>query len=151
MREASLLGHDTIGTEHLLLALLADTTCTGTRILTHLTAISPHDMRERIRHQLTEHPPTPRVNPHTSAKSVHPTRPNDPRCTTGQQNSAQILRAGAVTTMPLIDAIPFCAATFEVSPRLVGNVPGFATCRTRRRAERIADRRAENTGLTVAT
>ena len=56
LREASLLGHDIIGTEHLLLALLADTTCTGTRILAHLTTISPHEMRDHLRHQLTEHP-----------------------------------------------------------------------------------------------
>ncbi|ABG94570.1 probable ATP-dependent Clp protease ATP-binding subunit [Rhodococcus jostii RHA1] len=56
LREASLLGHHTIRTEHLLLALLADTTCTGTRILTHLTALSPHQMRDHLRHQLTEHP-----------------------------------------------------------------------------------------------
>ena len=55
LREASLLGHDTIGTDHLLLALLADTTCTGTRILTHLTALSPHEMHDHLRHQLTEH------------------------------------------------------------------------------------------------
>jgi hypothetical protein len=55
LREASLLGHDTIGTEHLLLALLADTTCTGTRILTHLTTISPHEMRDRLQ-ELAEHP-----------------------------------------------------------------------------------------------
>ncbi|WAM19461.1 Clp protease N-terminal domain-containing protein [Rhodococcus sp. JS3073] len=54
LREAKLLGHDTIGTEHLLLALLADTTSSGTRILTHLADISTHDMRERLRHQLTE-------------------------------------------------------------------------------------------------
>lgn len=58
LREASLLGHNTIRTEHLLLALLADTTCTGTQILTHLADISPNEMRDRLRHQLTEHPQT---------------------------------------------------------------------------------------------
>ncbi|WP_072949067.1 Clp protease N-terminal domain-containing protein, partial [Rhodococcus koreensis] len=67
LREAALLGHDIIDTEHLLLALLADTTCTGTRILTDLTAISAHEMYDRLRRQLAEHP-------HTSAKSVHLTR-----------------------------------------------------------------------------
>ncbi len=41
LREASLLGHDTIGT--------------GTRILTHLTTISPHEMRDRLQ-ELAEHP-----------------------------------------------------------------------------------------------
>ena len=56
LREASLLGHDIIGTEHLLLALLADPTSTGTQILTHLADISTHEMRDRLRHQLTEHP-----------------------------------------------------------------------------------------------
>ncbi|MGW4340704.1 Clp protease N-terminal domain-containing protein [Rhodococcus koreensis] len=55
LREASLLGHDIIGTEHLLLALLADTTCTGTGILTHFTALGPNEMRDHLRHQLTEH------------------------------------------------------------------------------------------------
>nr|WP_271209784.1 Clp protease N-terminal domain-containing protein [Rhodococcus wratislaviensis] len=50
-----MLGHDTIGTEHLLLALLADTTCTGTRILTHLADINPNEMRDRLR-ELAEHP-----------------------------------------------------------------------------------------------
>ncbi|MDH6291765.1 Clp protease N-terminal domain-containing protein [Rhodococcus opacus] len=47
--------HNHLGTEHLLLALLADTTCTGTRILTHLTTISPHEMRDRLQ-ELAEHP-----------------------------------------------------------------------------------------------
>ena len=55
LREASLIGHDTIDTEHLLLALLADTTCTGTRILTHLADINPNEMRDRLR-ELAEHP-----------------------------------------------------------------------------------------------
>ncbi|PQP12527.1 Clp protease N-terminal domain-containing protein [Rhodococcus opacus] len=56
LREASLLRHDIIGTEHLLLALLADPTSTGTRILTHLAGISTHEMRDRLQHQLTEDP-----------------------------------------------------------------------------------------------
>ena len=58
LREAALLGHDIIDTEHLMLALLADTTCTGTRILTHLTAVNPHEMYDRLRRQLAEHPHT---------------------------------------------------------------------------------------------
>ncbi|MDV7246375.1 MULTISPECIES: Clp protease N-terminal domain-containing protein [Rhodococcus] len=56
MRETSLLGHEEIGTEHLLLGLLADTTSTGTQLLTRLASMSAADMRERLQHQLTENP-----------------------------------------------------------------------------------------------
>ncbi|MFE7422132.1 Clp protease N-terminal domain-containing protein [Rhodococcus sp. NPDC057529] len=56
MQETSLLGHENIGTEHLLLGLLANTRSTGTQLLTRLTDMSAADMRERLHHQLTENP-----------------------------------------------------------------------------------------------
>lgn len=55
LRQTSLLGHDRIGTEHLLLALLDEEDCTGARLLHDLTPGKIEHLREHILHQVAEH------------------------------------------------------------------------------------------------
>ncbi|WP_257016473.1 Clp protease N-terminal domain-containing protein, partial [Rhodococcus sp. ACS1] len=58
LRQTALLGHEEIGTEHLLLALLDDPASTGAHILTDLVTLSVGEMREHLRRELA-HRPTP--------------------------------------------------------------------------------------------
>ncbi|MDV7090235.1 Clp protease N-terminal domain-containing protein [Rhodococcus opacus] len=44
-----MLGHEEIGTDHLLLALLADPASTGAQILTDLVTLSIGEMREHLK------------------------------------------------------------------------------------------------------
>ncbi|MFD9669416.1 Clp protease N-terminal domain-containing protein [Rhodococcus sp. NPDC059968] len=56
LRQTALLGHEEIGTDHLLLALLDDPASTGAQILTHLASLSISEMREHLRHELAQQP-----------------------------------------------------------------------------------------------
>ncbi|WP_009478525.1 Clp protease N-terminal domain-containing protein [Rhodococcus sp. JVH1] len=58
LRQTALLGHEEIGTDHLLLALLDDPASTGAQILTDLASLSIGEMREHLRRELA-HRPTP--------------------------------------------------------------------------------------------
>ncbi|MDI9980040.1 Clp protease N-terminal domain-containing protein [Rhodococcus sp. IEGM 1307] len=58
LRQTALLGHEEIGTDHLLLALLDDPASTGAHILTDLVTLSIGEMREHLRRELA-HRPTP--------------------------------------------------------------------------------------------
>nr|WP_009473027.1 Clp protease N-terminal domain-containing protein [Rhodococcus sp. JVH1]EJJ01627.1 clp amino terminal domain protein [Rhodococcus sp. JVH1] len=58
LRQTALLGHEEIGTDHLLLALLDDPASTGAQILTDLVTLSIGEMREHLRRELA-HRPTP--------------------------------------------------------------------------------------------
>nr|WP_271211688.1 Clp protease N-terminal domain-containing protein [Rhodococcus wratislaviensis] len=58
LRQTALLGHEEIGTDHLLLALLDDPASTGARILTDLASLPISEMREHLRRELA-HRPTP--------------------------------------------------------------------------------------------
>lgn len=62
LRQTSLLGHDRIGTEHLLLALLDEDDCTGAQLLHELTPGNV-DLREHILHQVAEHRRTRSAGP----------------------------------------------------------------------------------------
>ncbi|WP_128970259.1 Clp protease N-terminal domain-containing protein [Rhodococcus opacus] len=75
LRQTALLGHEQIGTAHLLLALLDDPTSTGTRILTDLTPLPISDMREHLRHELAHgaHPRPHPPHPHPAQRRrIHP-------------------------------------------------------------------------------
>ncbi|MDH6291229.1 Clp protease N-terminal domain-containing protein [Rhodococcus opacus] len=64
LRQTALLGHEEIGTDHLLLALLDDPASTGAQILTNLVTLSISEMREHLRHELAQQPtpgPTHRI------------------------------------------------------------------------------------------
>ncbi|MFC9557609.1 Clp protease N-terminal domain-containing protein [Rhodococcus sp. NPDC056960] len=64
LRHTALLGHEQIGTAHLLLALLDDPTSTGAQILVDLAPLPISDMREHLRRELAQQPtpgPTHRV------------------------------------------------------------------------------------------
>ncbi|MDI9973823.1 Clp protease N-terminal domain-containing protein [Rhodococcus sp. IEGM 1307] len=56
LRQTALLGHEEIGTEHLLLALLDHPVSTGAHILTDLASLSIGDMREHLRRELAQQP-----------------------------------------------------------------------------------------------
>ncbi|RYE37761.1 MAG: Clp protease ClpS, partial [Hyphomicrobiales bacterium] len=58
LRQTALLGHEEIGTDHLLLALLDDPASTGAQILTDLASLPISEMREHLRRELA-HRPTP--------------------------------------------------------------------------------------------
>ncbi|WP_257016228.1 Clp protease N-terminal domain-containing protein [Rhodococcus sp. ACS1] len=58
LRQTALLGHEEIGTDHLLPALLDDPASTGARILTDLAPLPISEMREHLRRELA-HRPTP--------------------------------------------------------------------------------------------
>ena len=58
LRQTSLLGHEEIDTEHLLLALLIDVDSPGVRALTELSSLSVEEMRAHVRDDLN-HPPGP--------------------------------------------------------------------------------------------
>ncbi|WP_244461421.1 Clp protease N-terminal domain-containing protein [Rhodococcus sp. ZPP] len=58
LRQTALLGHEEIGTDHLLLALLDDPASTGAQILTDLASLPISKMREHLRRELA-HRPTP--------------------------------------------------------------------------------------------
>lgn len=55
LRERSLLGHDRIGTEHLLLALIDNRTSTGARMLDEAVPVDLVELRRRILHHVAEH------------------------------------------------------------------------------------------------
>ncbi|MFD0600239.1 Clp protease N-terminal domain-containing protein [Catellatospora coxensis] len=74
LRQTALLGHEEIGTDHLLLALLDDPASTGAQILTDLATLPISEMRE---HQTRTGPathPRPRPpHPHpTQRQRIHP-------------------------------------------------------------------------------
>ncbi|MFC0452156.1 Clp protease N-terminal domain-containing protein [Rhodococcus jostii] len=56
LRQTALLGHEEIGTEHLLLALLDDPASTGAQILTDLASLPISEMREHLRRELAQQP-----------------------------------------------------------------------------------------------
>ncbi|GCE44092.1 probable ATP-dependent Clp protease ATP-binding subunit [Rhodococcus wratislaviensis] len=56
LRQTALLGHEEIGTDHLLLALLDDPASTGAQILTDLAPLSISEMREHLRRELAQQP-----------------------------------------------------------------------------------------------
>ncbi|MFD9666717.1 Clp protease N-terminal domain-containing protein [Rhodococcus sp. NPDC059968] len=56
LRQTALLGHEEIGTDHLLLALLDDPASTGAQILTNLASLSIGEMREHLRRELAQQP-----------------------------------------------------------------------------------------------
>jgi len=59
LRETSLLGHDHIGTEHLLLALLTDPESTGARLLAETISVYFTQLRQQTLWQVAEHRRTP--------------------------------------------------------------------------------------------
>lgn len=59
LRETSLLGHDHIGTEHLLLALLDADDSTGARLLAETVAVDFSQLRQQTLWQVAEHRRTP--------------------------------------------------------------------------------------------
>ncbi|BAH48248.1 Clp protease N-terminal domain-containing protein [Rhodococcus opacus] len=56
LRQTTLLGHEKIGTNHLLLALLDDPASTGTQILTDLASLPISEMHEHLRRELAQQP-----------------------------------------------------------------------------------------------
>ncbi|WP_257016468.1 Clp protease N-terminal domain-containing protein [Rhodococcus sp. ACS1] len=56
LRQTALLGHEEIGTDHLLLALLDDPASTGAQILTDLASLPISEMRQHLRHELAQQP-----------------------------------------------------------------------------------------------
>nr|WP_271209471.1 Clp protease N-terminal domain-containing protein [Rhodococcus wratislaviensis]GLK34019.1 hypothetical protein GCM10017611_08620 [Rhodococcus wratislaviensis] len=56
LRQTALLGHEEIGTDHLLLALLDDPASTGAQILTDLATLPISEMREHLRRELAQQP-----------------------------------------------------------------------------------------------
>ncbi|WP_312037662.1 Clp protease N-terminal domain-containing protein [Rhodococcus sp. 4CII] len=56
LRQTALLGHEEIGTDHLLLALLDDPASTGAHILTDLASLPISEMREHLRRELPQQP-----------------------------------------------------------------------------------------------
>ncbi|TQC46514.1 ATP-binding protein [Rhodococcus sp. WS4] len=55
LRETSLLGHDRIGTEQILLALIDDRESTGARLLGDVLPVDFDQLRQHILRQVTEH------------------------------------------------------------------------------------------------
>ncbi|RYE37503.1 MAG: Clp protease ClpS, partial [Hyphomicrobiales bacterium] len=56
LRQTALLGHEEIGTDHLLLALLDDPASTGAQIPTDLASLPISEMREHLRRELAQQP-----------------------------------------------------------------------------------------------
>ncbi|WP_368679831.1 Clp protease N-terminal domain-containing protein (plasmid) [Rhodococcus opacus] len=87
LRQTALLGHEEIGTDHLLLALLDDPTSTGAQILTDLAPLPISEMREHLRHELAQQPtpgPAHRIpirlsDEYTRVHAAAPHRRPDPR------------------------------------------------------------------------
>ncbi|MFD6065459.1 Clp protease N-terminal domain-containing protein [Rhodococcus wratislaviensis] len=80
LRQTALLGHEQIGTDHLLLALLDDPTSTGTHILTDLVTLPIGDMREHLQHEQPQQPTRPHPPPPhpTQQRRIHPRRRRRP-------------------------------------------------------------------------
>ena len=79
LRQTALLGHEEIGTDHLLLALLDDPASTGAQILTDLASLPISEMREHLRRELAQqaHPRPRPPHPHPAQRRrIHPR----PRC-----------------------------------------------------------------------
>ncbi|MDF3313503.1 Clp protease N-terminal domain-containing protein [Rhodococcus sp. T2V] len=83
LRQTALLGHEEIGTDHLLLALLDDPAFTGAQILTDLVTLSISEMREHA-HRPTPGPTHPhpvqrrRTHPHPRRRSHRRPEPSKP-------------------------------------------------------------------------
>ncbi|ELB91869.1 Clp protease N-terminal domain-containing protein (plasmid) [Rhodococcus opacus] len=71
LRQTALLGHEEIGTEHLLLALLDDPASTGAHILTDLASLPISEMREHLRREPAQQP-TPTTHPRPRPPHPHP-------------------------------------------------------------------------------
>ncbi|MFD6064292.1 Clp protease N-terminal domain-containing protein [Rhodococcus wratislaviensis] len=73
LRQTALLGHEEIGTDHLLLALLDDPASTGAQILTDLASLPISEMREHLRRELAHRPTPDPTAPHSAQRRrIHP-------------------------------------------------------------------------------
>ncbi|WKX02109.1 Clp protease N-terminal domain-containing protein (plasmid) [Rhodococcus aetherivorans] len=89
LRQTALLGHDRIGTEHLLLALLDEDDCTGTRLLHALAPLDVDRLREHLRHHTPEQRRTPTAPDHRV--SLELTDAEYARCTAAAARAHQPL------------------------------------------------------------
>ncbi|MFC9840509.1 Clp protease N-terminal domain-containing protein [Rhodococcus sp. NPDC127530] len=75
LRQTALLGHEEIGIDHLLLALLDDHASTGAQILIDLAPLNISEMREHLQHQLAQQAHPQPLPPHThpaQRRRIHP-------------------------------------------------------------------------------
>ncbi|WP_237727130.1 Clp protease N-terminal domain-containing protein [Rhodococcus jostii] len=92
LRETSLLGHDRIGTEQILLALIADRESTGARLLGEVLPVDFDQLRQHILRQVTEH----RL---TAERGLEPTHVTNLRLTDAEH--ALCVAAAAAAGQPL--------------------------------------------------